>query len=239
MSLLLLCGPARAEVHCRPIEGGSQRLGTIDAEERLNYLRVRLGAGARKARTWTAIWATLYSGIVITEGVWALASTTRDDRIDHGVGAGAAFIGVAVIGILPLKVMGDQRWLERRLKRAHPDEDRCALLADAERLLLRGADGEAFGRGPLVHVGNLLFNAGLGILLGVGFGHWNQAAITALSGVVVGEVQALSQPHDEVTTLARYRQGSFGPYEGKPPPAWLLVPTAARDRVGLQLALQF
>ena len=115
-----------------------------------------------------------------------MAGTDRAGLIDDGIGAGASFVGVLSVALSPQAVMADQYWLERRLRRAPPGTDVCALLADAERLLVRDAKSAAFGKSALVHAGNFVFNAGVMLLLGIGFNHWEQAALQGVVGVAVG-----------------------------------------------------
>src|SRR5205085_52841 len=81
-----------------------------------------------------------------------------------------------------------------RLRHAPPGTDVCALLADAEGLLVRDVKSAAFGKSALTHAGNFLFNIGVGLVLGVAFHHWTQAAIQSLAGIAVGEVMIISQP---------------------------------------------
>ncbi len=99
-------------------------------------------------------------------------------------------LGLAVIGIMPPAVLRDQPRLARIVERSRFESDRCALVAAAEHILLRDAASEAFGRGPLVHVGGIAFNLGLGIFLGAGFGHWSTGGIVALTGIAAAELQA-------------------------------------------------
>ena len=205
---LLSGATARAETHCRAIAGGSLKLESIDANERLAFLRDALRRGARHARIYHWGWTAIYAGLTAYNG-GRIASDDAYNRINDYFGTGASAFGLLVLWIAPLKVMRDQRWLERRLSRAPPDEDRCAQLADAERLLLRDAEGEAFGKSALIHIGNFAFNTGLALVLGIGFGHWDQAAIQGLVGVAVGELQSFTQPSDEIVTLARYRRADL------------------------------
>lgn len=225
-------------MHCRRIAGGTVALEAADARLRLRFLDEGLAREAYRARFWAWSWAGIYSALTAGNGILALTASSTDDKIDDAVGAAASFVGLAVLIVLPLKIMRDQRWLARRLRRAPAGEDPCAPLADAERLLLRDADSEAFGSGPLVHAGNFAFNIGIALLLGVGFGHWKQAAITGLVGIAIGEIQAFTQPTGAVRLLRDYRAGRWS-QGAPPPPAWMVVPTAGRDHAGLAFALRF
>jgi hypothetical protein len=230
---------ARADdaIHCRRIEDSVPALEQIDARVRLRFIDSGLAREAFKARAWAWSWAGIYSALTVAELIQA-GIAAPDDKVNHWIGAGASFVGVAVLAILPLKVMHDQRWLERRLRHARADEDPCALLADAERLLIRDAGSEAFGAGPLVHAGNFAFNIGLTLLLGVGFNHWDAAFITGVTGVAVGEIQIISQPKGAIRLLRNYRLGRLTP-NAPAAPSWKLVPTATRDGYGLSFALNF
>jgi hypothetical protein len=238
VTLVFLGGVARAddEVHCRAIAGGTRALENIDARVRLSYLRTNLAHGAFRAKVWSLTWAGIYTALTAGELGLALTTSNPSDQLNNGIGAGSAFIGVLVIAVAPLDIMHDQHKLEKRLRLAPPDEDPCAQLADAERVLLRGAKSEAFGKSVLVHAGSFVFNAGLGILLGAGFGHWNAAAQTALIGIAVGEIQINTQPVDVVHTLENYRRGRLA--TNTPPRfTWAVTPDAGPNHVALRLAM--
>jgi hypothetical protein len=236
---LLAVREARGETHCRSIAGGSAALEQIDANVRLKWIDKRLRHGARNARMWAWGWAGIYSGIVTYELITSGVVNKQADKNDAYIGAAASTVGVLVLAIAPLDIMRDQRWLERRLKNAKPGTDPCALLADAERLLLRDAKGEDFGTSPLIHAGSFIFNVGVGLVLGLGFNHWTQAAATAIPGIVIGELQAFTQPMDAVHDLAHYRAGALDAPTKKWPLLWSVVPTVGKDQYGLQLALGF
>jgi hypothetical protein len=240
LSLLLLLGgvgPAGA-VECAPINGAGAGLAHIDGEVRLRFLRERLRVGARHMRIWTWTWAGIYS--TLTVGNLALLyGADRHEQIDYGVGAGASFVGVLSIALAPQAVIADQYWLERRLRRAPPGTDVCALVADAERLLLRGAKSSAFGKSALVHAGSFAFNVGVGLLLGIGFHHWDQAAIQGLAGIAVGEVMILSQPNDTVEDLRRYRAGNLGLPPSFHKISWAVLPQTMPHGAGVVVGLGF
>jgi hypothetical protein len=237
--LLAAGGVGRANaVECAPITGAAPGLERIDARVRLGFLRERLRVAARHTRIWTWTWAGLYSSLTVGE-LALLAGADRHAQIDNGIGAGASFVGVLSIALSPQTVIADQYWLERRLRRAPPATDVCALVADAERLLVRDAKSSAFGKSALVHAGNFAFNIGVGLLLGIGFHHWDQAALQGLTGIAVGEVMILSQPNDTVDDLRRYRAGNLGLPPSFHKVSWAVAPTAARDRAGLVLGIGF
>jgi hypothetical protein len=230
-------GAAHA-VECAPIAGGTPELGRIDANVRLRFIRDRLRVEARKTRIWAFTWPALYSSVIVYN-LAQLNPSDRDNLIDNGTGAAASLVGVLSIALVPPKIIGDQFWLERRLKHAPPGTDVCALLAEAEGLLLRDVKSAAFGKSALVHAGNFAFNMAVGLMLGVAFGHWTQAAIQGLGGIVVGEVMIISQPAGIVRDLQRYRAANLGLPPNWRPVMWTLVPQLAPNYAGLGVAASF
>ena len=235
--LLLFAGEARAG-ECASIAGGGAQLGRIDALVRLRFVRDRMRDAAHKMRIWAWTFAGLYS--TLTVGNLALmAGTDRHGQIDDGIGAAASFVGVLTMAILPPAIIADDYWLERHLRRAPPGTDPCALLADAERLFLSDAKSAAFGKSAMIHAGNFVFNIGVGLLLGLGFGHWDQAMIQGLVGVAVGEAMIFTQPADLITDLRRYRAANLGLPPTWRPLAWGVTPLLGDHRAGLTVGLTF
>jgi hypothetical protein len=234
LALALLLGtPARA-AECAPIAGGVPELGRIDANTRLNFLRERLRRAARRARIWSWTWGSLYSSLVVVN-VAQMPWAERSELIDLGFGAGASMVGVLTLVVLPPSVMGDQRFLEWRLGRGG---DVCAELADAEWVLVRAAKSAAFGKGPLVHAGNVVFNVSIMLALGVGFHHWGQAALNGMSGILVGELMAFTQPADAIDDLERYRAADLAP-PGARPLRLTFLPSVSRQQATFSLAATF
>ena len=235
---LLAARPAAA-TECRVIAGGSPALGAIDAETRLRWLDQHLASGAARARIWAWTWRAAYSGVVVVETSLAATTNNASDRVSDIVGASSAFIGVAANVILPLKIMGDQRWWQKHYARSR-GEDVCALLATAEQLFIRDADSEAFGVGPLVHVGNFLINIAGGLVIGyVDHGRWAPFAYTSLVGIAVGEIQVATQPTDAVEDLRRYRAGELAARPNPPRLGIAMVPLVVPDGGGASLLLRW
>jgi hypothetical protein len=234
---LVLVGDARA-TECAPIAGGLPELEHIDASVRLRFIRDRLRVEAHKTRIWAWTWAGIYSTITVVD-LGLLHDHSRHALIDNGVGAGASAVGILSIALVPPAVIGDQYWLERRLRNATPGTDACALLADAERLLMRSAKSAAFGKSPLIHAGNFAFNLGVSFLLGFGFGHWEQAALQGLVGIAVGEVMIISQPAELVRDLRRYRAANLGLPPNWHPVSWSIAPMIGQHHTGLMAGITF
>jgi hypothetical protein len=234
---LLVAGRAGAN-QCRVIDGGTPELAAVDAEVRLRWLDQRLAADAARARIWAWTWRAAYTGITIGEVVLAVTAKDTESRAADIVGGVSSFIGVAANLILPLKIMGDQSWWAKHYARSRND-DACALVNTAEMLLVRGAESEAFGVGPLVHVGNFLINIAGGLVLGLGYNRWPAFAYTSLVGIFVGEVQVATQPTDAVEDLRLYRAGKLDMAVSKPRLGLAMAPIILRDGGGAALTLRW
>ena len=235
---LLAVRPAGAQ-HCRSIAGGTPALEAIDAETRLHWLDQRLTSGAARARIWAWTWRAAYTGVVIVETSLAATTNNASDRVDDIVGASSAFIGVAANVILPLKVMGDQSWWAKHYARSHGD-DVCSLLNTAELLFIRDAESEAFGVGPLVHVGNFLINIAGGLIIGyVDNGRWAPFLYTSIVGIAVGEIQVATQPTDVVEDLRLYRSGQLAARPNPPRLGIAMAPLMLRDGGGASVTLHW
>jgi hypothetical protein len=203
--VMLTADPAYAQ--CPSMHGGGAALRQHTNEERMAFILRRIRGGEEAARTWTTIFAIGYLGLTV--GQMAALTATQDpaERIDRGVAAVSSAIGVATIFILPLDVLTDRARVEALAPRAAAGD--CAALEEAEDILESDAADEAFGSSWLIHVGSVLFNLGVGLVLGLGYGHWVTAAISTGVGILVGEVQTLTQPTDLIDALVRYRTGDF------------------------------
>ena len=235
---ILVAGRAAA-TECRAIDGGSPALATIDAETRLRWLDQHLASGAARARIWAWTWRAAYTGVTIVEASLAATTNNASDRVDDIVGASSAFIGVAANVILPLKIMGDQSWWQKHYARSRGD-DVCALLNTAEQLFVRDAESEAFGVGPLVHVGNFLINIAGGLVIGyVDNGRWAPFLYTSLVGIAVGEIQVATQPTDAVEDLRLYRAGRLGARPNPPRLGIAMAPMLLPDGGGAAVTLRW
>lgn len=226
---------AAATTECQPIAGGSDALAAIPAETRLRWLDQRLASGAARARIWAWTWRAAYTGVTIGELILLSVHDKTDDKAADIVGASSAFIGVAANFALPLKVMGDQRWWKKHYASSH--DDVCSLLNTAELLFIRGAESQAFGVGPLVHVGNFAINIAGGLILGLGYGRWANFAYTSLVGIAVGEIQVATQPTDLVEDLRLYRAGQLSERPNPPRLGVALAPLPLPGGAGASLTL--
>jgi hypothetical protein len=187
---------------------------------RLVAIRVAVAAEVPRVRLWRWSWTALYAALTVGQLVpipWVDDGT----KIDMVVGAASSAIGALLLIFFPLDVQAD----EARYA-AFPAT--AAGLADAERLLHHDAADEDFNRSWVFHAGNVLFNAAIGLVLGLGWKRWESAAISFGVGVVVGEAMILTQPH----MLADVSRA------GGPPPV-TLAPFLVPGGGGLALAGRF
>jgi len=172
---------------------------------RVEFLRRTLHREASHAQTWSRVWMGGLAAATVGQLV-AVPFVDDDDRVDFYVGSASSLVGVAALLAAPLRVVEDSSRFERLA--AHGDEP-CLIAARGERMLERSASDEQAGVSALKHVGNVAFNLGIGLILGLGFGHWESAAINVGAGVVIGETLLLTQPTGLTEALARYRAGDF------------------------------
>jgi hypothetical protein len=237
--VLLVCAEGRAHAgECSVIPGGVESLGHVDAVDRLHFIQGELRHAARRARMWTWGWV-MGLGVLSGAQLALLPGYPESKHVDLYVGSGTAFVGMLGVMELPMKVMGDQRRLDAEVKNAPATADPCALLADAERLLLRDAKDEAPKSRILIHVGNILINTGAGLILGLAFHHWTAAFINGVAGIAIGEALVLTRPMGAVDSLTRYRLGDLGAVRKPPAVAWGLGMQLDHDHYIGRVTLSF
>jgi hypothetical protein len=209
--------PARA-APC-PIEDPQlAALAGVDVEERLRFLAAAFDRDVRNIDIWSWTWGSIYAGATIAQVVALPVVKDHGVRIDLSVGAVSSGVGAVSLYGLPLQITLPLRAVRRRWA----DPDRCALAVQAEAALVKAAGHEALANGVLAHVGDVLANVGLGLVLGLGYHRWQSAWISVLTGVAVGETNAFTQPHSLERALLRYRTGQLSP--GPQGFAWTLSP---------------
>ena len=237
---LVLSSSSRA-TECPLPPGAAPALAAADAETRLKFIQKGMRRAAHKAR----IWAWSGAGALVAVGSFQLTGAikvpNRGDRIDLWAGAASIFFSVAQMAAVPPLVTIDQWTVDRHVRKAGPDGDRCRLLDEAERLLVRDARSEEQGTGLGMQVATLVFNFGTGLVLGFGYNRWDSAASNIVIGTALGELQILTQPTESVTLLQRYRAGDLSAPKKSEGAAvrWALVPSLGRDRAALSVALSF
>jgi hypothetical protein len=178
----------------------------VDVEGRLSFIESALRDGARKSTRWAAAWGTTY-GVAMATLLLVSPWVEPPTRIDMYVGATSAGIGLLVRSAVHPRVIREHRRLRKRIAEHGRT---CETLQEAERALVRSVKGERFGRSLAVHLGAIVYNVGVGLVLGLAF-HRPVAGIRqAAVGSTVGQIMIVTQPTTSVRALDRYRL-SFTP----------------------------
>jgi hypothetical protein len=188
--------------------GATTELEQQAARARLDFIDRSLTRTGRHARLWAWGWGV---GIGVS-GVASLAVVpfvSRADRVDWYTSAGSAAIGVFPFLFSPLAVAHDGPTLHAKLSADTSDADVCPLLAEAEALLIRDAENERQQQAWYLHAGNLAFNTGVLLFLGLGFHHWASGIINGAAGAAVGEAIIFTQPTQTIDALTAYRAGDL------------------------------
>jgi hypothetical protein len=209
LAVAFAVAPARAAT-CPSPPGAAASLAGIDGRERLRWIDERLAREASKGRFWADAWAI---GIGAA-GLGSLAPVPfvrAGDRVDWYTSAATAAFGVIPFVVSPLKVTRDAPKLHAAIAALPPDDDArvCLALADAEHELAADAADERWQQGWWIHAGNLAFNTGVLLFLGLGFHHWSSGLINGASGAVVGEAIIFTQPTNAIDDAAAYHSGAF------------------------------
>ena len=200
--------PALAAAGCPAPATAAPALAAVEPARRLRWIEGRLTEGEGKARLWTYGWG----GGIAAAGIGSLVAVpfvAPENRVDWYTGAVSAGVGVAALAVAPPVVLQTAPALRAEIARATLPADICSLLLVAESDLVRVArDEERQGRW-YVHIGNVLFNVGLGLFLGLGYHHWEAGAINAAAGMVVGEALILTRPTAAIGDLDAYLAGAL------------------------------
>lgn len=198
---------ARAQDRCPVPEAGSPALHDLDPARRLAWIDGHLSRAEKNARLWTFGWG----GGIAAAGIGSLAAVpfvAQESRVDWYTGAVSAGVGVAAFVIAPPAVLHDAPALRAEIAQPRSDTDVCPLLAAAEARLVHDARDEELQGRWYIHLGNLVFNAGLGLFLGLGYHHWGAGVVNALAGAAVGEAIIFTRPTATIDDLGDYLRGA-------------------------------
>ncbi len=214
--------------HAETCRSGQASLSERDVEARVAFLHAAFASEVQDIDIWSWTWGSVYAAGTIAQASAAALVHNPDTRTDLTVGTISAAIGTVSLTVLPLKIT-----LPLRREVTWNLPDRCQVLAQAESVLLAQVRNEAIANGILAHLGNLAANVALLLVLGVGYGHWQSASISAGIGLVVGEANAITQPHHLASVLARYRAGELQPVAKL---KWQLVPILTPQLYGVAVS---
>ena len=216
-SVALLCGmlavvaAARTGgAACVAPPGAPQALANVDGRERLFWINRHLELVARRGRVWALGWG-VGIGAAGAASLMAVPFVAPSNRVDWYTGAATAAVGVVPFIVSPLTVTRDGPRLGELIATTPlaDDDQTCALLAKAELMLRDDAANERRNRAWYIHVGNLAFNTGVFLFLGIGFHHWTAGAVNGLAGAAVGEAIIFTQPTGAIHAAEAYDRGDL------------------------------
>jgi hypothetical protein len=162
---------------------------TID--QRIRFIEERLEARKTHAQIWYWGWLVVNAGSTIGLGISAGITNDYDDRINDGVMAGVAALGVADVLLRPLEAR-----LGAAPIRGLPEatrEDKIAKLRAAESQLRANARRAEERTSWVMHAANFGLSAASGVAIGLA-GNAKDAAISSASNFVGGILYLLTEP---------------------------------------------
>lgn len=230
LAVLLFAAPSLAQT-CPSRDGAAN--GERSDAARLKFLSTELLAESRRAYDWRHGWAATYGVLTIAQ-IIPVPLIIPQDQVEWWVGAATGAVGVAYTLIVPLEVIAAGPGYAAR---ATNPENPCALIAEGEGLLARSAAHERSHTRWYVHAANVVVNVGIGLILGLGYGHWVAGAINFAVGVAVGEVTIFTAPTRLISAWAQYQRGDIWP---KPAPvSFRVFPMVNPGGAGVGFALGF
>jgi len=214
-----------------PAPADAPAVAQLGSAERLEFLARAFDREIHDVDVWSWTWGSVYTAGTIAQAAALPLTHDRGARTDLTVGVISTAVGAVSLYGLPLQLTLPLRASRRRWD----DTDRCAVLARAERTLVSVESDQALANGLLAHLGNVAVNAGIALILGLGYGRWTSAALSGGVGVAVGEANAFTQPHHLRGVLARYRSGQLAEPAGGL--AWSLRPVVAGGMSGALLTV--
>lgn len=188
-----------------PPDASPRSIAAQSNEARLAFLSKILVEESNRAVNWTLGWGATYATLAIAQ-LAIMPLFPQEEQPDWYWGALSTVVGVAFTVIDPLEVREAGPVYAQRVNGA-PASESCALIAEGERLLVEGAAHELSGVQWYIHAANVLFNVGLGLVLGLGYGRWTSGAINAAIGTAIGEATILTSPQHLISHWKAYRSG--------------------------------
>jgi hypothetical protein len=216
---LLLIGFVSTPVRACPVPaGGSAALEAVDPAARLAFLRTSLNHEARRAATWSTLWVGANAVLIAGTG-GLIPFYPKENRVDLIVGIGATTIAALPLVLLPPSIEIDGPAFDKHVARGH---DLCLLIAEGEHLVAKDAREAAGVYTWFPQVANVVYNLGVGLILGLAFHRWVPAIGAFFSGVTIGELVMLTEPKELSWDFERYMDARL--HEQAPGLAWEFLP---------------
>ncbi len=204
---VVLLGALVAQADCpKPESVGARGIAQQDDAARLRFLAQRLSRDSAAAYRRTFV----FGGGLSVLAIGQLAAAPLFPEADRPVmywGALSSMVGVGSVLFNPLEVLYAGPEFARRAEAATPEQT-CALIAEGERMLFEGAEQELGARRWYMHLANVAFNIGIGMILGFGHNRWVNAAVNGAVGIAVGELMLFTIPTGLVSGRDEYRGGA-------------------------------
>jgi len=226
LGMVLCSAPGFAQT-CPPTAGARSD------QARLQFLSAELLAESHRAHNWTLGWGATY-GLLTLAQVAVVPLIIPPDQVEWWVAAATTAVGVAFTLVDPLEVR--EAGPGYAMRAADPG-DVCALIAEGEALLERSAAHERAGTRWYIHAANVAFNLGVGLILGLGYGHWVAGAVNFALGVALGEATLFTAPTRLISAWGEYQRGELGPTAA--PVSWKVFPMVHPSGAGVGFALAF
>ena len=88
------------------------------------------------------------------------------------------------------------------------------------------------------HLGGAALNITGGLILGLGYGHWEDAAITMVMGTIAGTIREWTMPKGAMRAVGRYRAGDIEK-SASSPHRWIPTPWVNPSGTGLAITGSF
>jgi hypothetical protein len=160
-------------------------------DERIRFIEERLDERQLHGQIWYWSWLSINSVATVGLGVFAGLADNTDDRVNDGVNAGIAALGVADVLFRPLEAR-----LGAEPIRGLPDatrEEKIDKLRAAEKLLQANAARAEERTDWTMHAANLGVATAAGLAIGLA-GDPKDAAISAGANLIGGVIYLLSEP---------------------------------------------
>lgn len=213
-----------------------------DASGRLRFLQSSLDQEVQRNKTWLWWWGVIQGGLTVGQLV-AVPFSNHDDQLDWYVGAGSSALGLATFWIIPYRIHSINQQMQALRSDLNISPDGTTSVAQAEKLMDKAIAIEKESHGIFAHLTNVILDVGAGAIIYFGFDHKLSGAITAGSGVVLGEILILTQPNHLKYDLEAYQQGAWrnvpGVQHSESGPRWAMAPWIGKDQYGLGVRIDF
>jgi len=198
---VLLSVSARAQTN-------AASLSDREVDLNLRWIEGELSAEQSPSLWWWNGWLGIYGALTVAQTTVLLITHDKNLKEDLGVGAVETLLsGVSILFLTPLEAKTAADSL--RALPASSSKERAAKLAEAERLLTKSAEDEAFGRSWISHAVGIAVSLAGGLVIWQGFHHTLVDGLISFgTGVALAEIQIFTQPVRLVHSAELYQKRS-------------------------------